>query len=99
MPLTLISNICRKVEGEKRESSGCSANFCIDSQPTFNKPVIVELESNLPKLQDLDSIGMRQEDKVHESVLDNVSFTGIRYSVGLPRKAFVVGFPCATILE
>ena len=37
-------------------------------------------------LWDFDSIGIREADKVHESVLDAITFTGSRYSVGLPWK-------------
>ena len=29
---------------------------------------------------------MHEEDKVHESVLDDITFMGNRYSVGLPGK-------------
>ena len=45
-----------------------------------------ETELNLHKLWDLDSIGIREGDQVHESVIDNITFTGSKYSVGLPWK-------------
>ena len=38
------------------------------------------------KLWDLESLGIRVEDEVHKSVVNNISFTGERYSVGLPWK-------------
>ena len=69
-------------------------NFSIDSQPNFKKPPNYELESNLHKLWDFDSIGIRPVDKVQESVLEDVSFTGQRYSVGLPRKIVHKPLPC-----
>ena len=40
----------------------------------------------MPNLWDFDSIGIREADKVHESVLDAITFTGSRYSVGPPWK-------------
>eukprot|EP00794_Sanderia_malayensis_P006437 gene6437-biopygen4765 len=39
------------------------------------------------KLWDLDTLGIRPQNEVHEKVIDNISFTGGRYSVGLPWKA------------
>ena len=63
----------------------CNANVCGD--PRFNdieeKP---EIDRKLQKLWDLDSNGIREPDKVLENVLDDISFTGERYSVGLPWK-------------
>ena len=38
------------------------------------------------KLWDLEKIGIRVEDEVHQSVISSISFTGGRYSVGLPWK-------------
>ena len=61
-------------------------NVCVDPMSTPNKVEKQEIDSNLHKLWDLDSIGIREEDKVHESVLDDIAFTGSRYSVGLPWK-------------
>eukprot|EP00794_Sanderia_malayensis_P017243 gene17243-biopygen14837 len=46
-----------------------------------------DVDFNVHKLWDLDSIGIRERDPVHELTLDNISFTGKRYSVGLPWKA------------
>ena len=39
--------------------------------------------SNLHKLWDLHSLGIKEKDKVHENVIDQVHYTGERYSVGL----------------
>ena len=44
------------------------------------------VDANLSKLWDLDSIGIRTTEDVHASVIDNIIFTGKRYSVGLPWK-------------
>ena len=43
-------------------------------------------DEEINKLWDLDSIGIRTDNEVHENVLDNIVFTGERYSVGLPWK-------------
>ena len=45
-----------------------------------------ELDGKLQRLWDLDSLGIREQHKVHESVLDDILFSGKRYSVGLPWK-------------
>ena len=75
------------LQGEKIPSSyDCHVNVCVDPMSSLNKVEKQEIDSNLQKLWDLDSIGIREEDKVHESVLDDIAFTGSRYSVGLPWK-------------
>ena len=38
------------------------------------------------KLWDLDSLGIREDNQVHENLVDNICFTGERYQVGLPWK-------------
>ena len=40
----------------------------------------------LHKLWDLDSIGIRENDEVHTNLVDDIAFTGDRYSVSLPWK-------------
>ena len=57
-------------------------NLCIDNFPSKKQ----ETELNFHKLWDLDSIGIREENEVHESVVDNIAFTGSKFSVGLPWK-------------
>ena len=75
------------LQGEKILSSyDCHVNVCVDPMSAPNKVEKQEIDSNLHKLWDLDSIGIREEDKVHESVLDDIAFTGSRYSVGIPWK-------------
>ena len=44
------------------------------------------IDEEINKLWDLDSIGIRTDNEIHENVLDNIVFTGERYSVGLPWK-------------
>ena len=63
----------------------CNANVCVDPRSN-NIEEKQETDRKLQKLWDLDSIGIREPDKVHEHVLDDISFTGERYSVGLPWK-------------
>ena len=63
----------------------CSVHICVDSKFS-NQTEKQELEMLMHNLWDLDSIGIRESDKVHESVLDAITFTGNRYSVGLPWK-------------
>ena len=49
-------------------------------------PRILSVQENVNRLWDLDTLGIRQEDEVHEAVIDDIRFTGTRYSVGLPWK-------------
>ena len=46
-----------------------------------------KIEENVNRLWDLDTNGIRPENEVHAHVIDNIFFTGKRYSVGLPWKA------------
>ena len=73
------------LQGEKLNSMNCSVNFCIDAiSPLANEKHDLDLKVN--RLWDLDSLGIREADKVHEHVLDNITFNGTRYSVRLPWK-------------
>ena len=44
------------------------------------------LENNVRKLWSFEGLGISEGGSVHEEFLDNISFTGIRYSVKLPWK-------------
>ena len=61
-------------------SESANGNLCIDNFPSKMQ----ETEVNMHKLWDLDSIEIREGDEVHDSVIDNIVFTGSKYSVGLP---------------
>ena len=60
-------------------NSSCAVNFlqCDQSQ---------KLDEQVNKLWDLDSLGIRPKDDVHEFLVDNIKFTGERYCVSLPWK-------------
>ena len=53
---------------------------------SMNKSDKQHLDELVHKLWDLDSIGIREGDHVHETLIDNIHFTGERYQVGLPWK-------------
>ena len=59
--------------------------YIIETMP-LHRQEKQDLEKSLHKLWDLDTLGIRAEDEVHEATIDNISFTGERYSVGLPWK-------------
>ena len=83
------------VKGEiLHSSSDCNVNCLTDSASLFVNSDKHEIDSQLNKLWDLESIGIRVEDEVHTHVIDNIFFTGKRYSVGLPWK--VAHKPLAT---
>ena len=46
-----------------------------------------KLEGEVKKLWDLETLGIREEESMHEPLFDNISFNGTRYSVQLPWKA------------
>ena len=54
------------------------ANLCINERE--------EIKDSLNKLWDLETVGIKEVDPVHEDLIDNISFNGMRYSVGLPWK-------------
>ena len=53
---------------------------------SMNKSDKQHLDELVHKLWDLDSIGIREGDHVHETLIDNIHFTGEQYQVGLPWK-------------
>lgn len=44
------------------------------------------LDDSVNRLWDLDRLGIREENELHETLIDKISFTGERYQVGLPWK-------------
>lgn len=44
------------------------------------------LEGDVQKLWNFEALGITEENKVHERFLNDISFTGSRYSVKLPWK-------------
>ena len=70
------------LKGRKSTSSEAQVNF-VQSSIKQDK---MGLEEKVSKLWDLDSLGIRESHEVHEQLLDNITFTGERYSVGLPWK-------------
>ena len=68
-------------------SLACNVNLnLIDSTSLMTKSENLDLKVQVEKLWDLDSIGIRSDNEVHAAVIDNIFFTGSRYSVGLPWK-------------
>lgn len=53
---------------------------------TENQKVNEQLDKNVQKLWDLETLGITDSDEVHEEFVDNISFNGVRYSVKLPWK-------------
>ena len=45
---------------------------------------MLSVEENVNKQWDLDTIDIRQEDEAHKGFIDDIMFTGNRYSVALP---------------
>ena len=51
------------------------------------EPVKRSTESELARLWDLETLGVRERNEVYDDLIDNVTFNGTRYSVKLPWKA------------
>ena len=45
-----------------------------------------KLEGEVKKPRDLETLGIREEESMHEPLFDNISFNGTRYSIQLPWK-------------
>ena len=62
-------------------------NAVVNFLPSVNQSVENRnIEESVNRLWDLETLGIRQDDEVHETVKDDIIFTGSRYSVGLPWK-------------
>ena len=70
--------------------SGYSRGKSLDSIENVNVNFVVDdnnsVNSDVNKLWDLDSVGVRQSSSVHTDVVDSISYNGDRYSVALPWK-------------
>ena len=64
------------------DGSQIGVNFVGQVMPRHNK----ELEEGVQKLWDLETLGNREENEVHEALKDGISFNGERYEVRLPWK-------------
>ncbi len=72
------------LKGKKLTSECINVNFLPDVKSSAK--VKSQLGLDVHKLWDLETLGIRQENEVHEGVIDDIRFTGQRYSVGLPWK-------------
>ena len=72
-----------------------SKNLCFNSdalvsliiEPTpARRDEILDINKSLNRLWDLETVGIRIDNDIHQKVIDNISFDGQRYSVGLPWK-------------
>ena len=66
-------------------SENCVA-LAIEPTP-LSRDEMLNLNKNVHRLWDLETIGIRNDDDVHQRVIDDITFNGQRYSVGLPWKA------------
>eukprot|EP00794_Sanderia_malayensis_P013531 gene13531-biopygen10799 len=68
-------------------------NTNVNFVSAFSKSDKQKLEDSVHTLWDLDSLGIREQNEVHQSLVDNIEFTGERYRVGLPWKVGHSGLP------
>ena len=79
--------LSRPIKGKSLNSvTSCNVNFLTDSTALLTKTDNTDLRTQVDKLWDIDSIGIRVDNEVYTSVIDNILFTGKRYSEGLPWK-------------
>ena len=67
------------------QSDSCVA-LAIEPTP-LSRHQVQDLNKSVHKLWDLETLGIRDNDDVHQRVIDDITFDGQRYSVGLPWKA------------
>ena len=60
-------------------------SLVIEPTPLSHKE-IVDVNKSVHKLWDLETVGIRIDNEVHQKAIDDISFNGERYSVGLPWK-------------
>ena len=70
------------LKGKKLELEVCS-DVIVN---LLSEPRKQEIDTEIHRLWDLDSIGIRETNEIHQDVIDDIIFTGKRYSVGLPWK-------------
>ncbi|CAB4030686.1 E3 ubiquitin- ligase DZIP3, partial [Paramuricea clavata] len=73
-----------KVNGSSNETNSMhvvDVNFLAQDNSSCTK-----LDDFIHRLWDFETLGIRQEDEVHESLKDSIKFNGTRYSVKLPWK-------------
>ena len=73
-----------KVSGSGNETNSMHAvdvNFLAQDNSSCTK-----LDESIHRLWDFETLGIRQEDEVHETLKDSIKFNGTRYSVKLPWK-------------
>ncbi|XP_065068275.1 uncharacterized protein LOC135693670 [Rhopilema esculentum] len=75
------------LQGKKSDFNESNFNFMSESPILLLKCDRSALEDKIQKLWDLETIGIRERNEVHETLLDNITFNGERYFVGLPWKA------------
>ena len=75
------------LKGEQLNSkSECNFVGYVSEPTSLSRRAKIELEDNLSRLWDLDTVSIREKDDVHVHTIDNIQFNGERYSVGLPWK-------------
>ena len=65
-----------------RDDPQISVNLVGQVIPRNNR----ELENGVLKLWDLETLGVREGNEIHEAMKDGISFNGERYKVSLPWK-------------
>ena len=66
--------------------SNLLSNGNVDAISLQEKNALLELHDKIHTLWDLDSVGVRPTNDVHRHIIDNIEFTGERYSTKLPWK-------------
>ena len=75
------------LKGKKLNSVETSnVNLIIQPQKSITFNCAEPLDKDVHKMWDLETIGINKVDEIYEDFLDNVEFTGKRYSVKLPWK-------------
>ena len=75
------------LRGERLVSyENMNMNLIVDNDISCNLVGTAQVEHEIHKLRDLETLGIKESDQVYDDLFDNVFFTGERYSVKLPWK-------------
>ena len=67
-------------------SEHINVDFILSNQTSCHLVAETKMDQEIHKLWDLETLGIKESNEVYDDLLDNVSFTGERYSVKLPWK-------------
>ena len=82
----VLSGLLRGKISNSTEHTNVNFVSSLPPNPVHVLDKALPLDNEVKKMWDLETLGICKENEIHEEFLDNISFTGSRYSVKLPWK-------------